>query len=52
MDKEKENRRQFKKYFKYFKIISFFVILSSILYYLFKDTDFIKTIVKQIKKYL
>ena len=50
MDKEKENRRQFKKYFKYFKIISFFVILSSILYYLFKDTDFIKTIVKQIKK--
>lgn len=50
MEKEKENRRQFKKYFKYFKIISFLVILLSILYYLFKDTKFIVTIINGLNR--
>lgn len=47
MEKEKENRRQFKKYFK---IISFLVILLSILYYLFKDTKFIETIINGLNR--
>lgn len=50
MEKETENRRQFKKYFKYFKIISFLVILLSILYYLFKDTKFIETIINGLNR--